>query len=390
VFGQEDLALLEVAAARAAPGIERARLYSALEREHRVAVLLQRSLLPRALPDVVGVPVGARYLSARDEVGGDWYDVIELPEGRIGIAIGDVVGHGLSAAALMGQLRTALRAYAQEGHGPSRTLELVDRFVQTMPQRPMATAAYGQFDPDSGKLSLATAGHLPPAIVGPDGPRSVEVTPGAPLGAFPYGAAPEQELTLQSGEVLVMYTDGLVERRGEPLERGIAQLLELMRDATTAEEACQLAFDGLVPPEGLDDDVAIVALQNAPVPAALRLALAADPKVLVQVRRAIRRWLRQWGAGTGRSGEMALAVSEGCANAIEHAYAPGAASFEVQAEVVDGEAVFTVRDWGRWRPTRRRNRGRGFRIIEAAMDDVRIETTATGTTIVMRRRLRAG
>jgi anti-sigma regulatory factor (Ser/Thr protein kinase) len=163
-----------------------------------------------------------------------------------------------------------------------------------------------------------------------------------------------------------------------------------MRDATTAEEACQLAFDGLVPPEGLDDDVAIVALQNAPVPAALRLALAADPKVLVQVRRAIRRWLRQWGAGTGRSGEMALAVSEGCANAIEHAYAPGAASFEVQAEVVDGEAVFTVRDWGRWRPTRRRNRGRGFRIIEAAMDDVRIETTATGTTIVMRGRLRAG
>ena len=390
VFDAEDLALLEVAAARAAPGIERARLYTALEREHRVAVLLQRSLLPRGLPDVVGVPVAARYLSARDEVGGDWYDVIELPEGRLGIAIGDVVGHGLGAAALMGQLRTALRAYAQEGHGPSRTLELVDCFVQTMPQQPMATAAYAQFDPQSGKLALATAGHLPPAIVGPLGPRSLRVTPGAPLGAFPYGAAPEQELTLQSGEVIVMYTDGLIERRGEPLELAIDKLLELIREASSAEEACQLAFDGLVPPEGLDDDVAIVALQNAPVPNALRLALAADPKVLAHVRRAVRRWLSEYGTGAERSGEIALAVSEACANAIEHAYAPGPASFELQAEVIDRDAVFTVRDWGRWRPARRGNRGRGLRIIDAAMDDVRLETTPTGTTIVMRRRLGAG
>ena len=128
-FGERDLAVLQVAAARAAPGIERARLFSALEREHRVAVVLQRSLLPRRLVDVVGVSVAARFLPARAEVGGDWYDVIELPHGLLGVAIGDVVGHGIKAAALMAQLRTALHSYAIEGHGPGRTLELVDRFI---------------------------------------------------------------------------------------------------------------------------------------------------------------------------------------------------------------------------------------------------------------------
>src|SRR5579859_6847387 len=123
-FGSRDLAVLQVAAARAAPGIERARLFSALQREHRVAMVLQRSLLPKQLTEVVGVSTAARYLPASGNVGGDWYDVFGLPRGRLGIAIGDVVGHGLRAAALMGQLRTALRAYAVEDHGPGRTLEL--------------------------------------------------------------------------------------------------------------------------------------------------------------------------------------------------------------------------------------------------------------------------
>ena len=117
-FGQRDLAVLQVAAARAAPRIERARLNSALEHEHRVASLLQRGLLPKRLPEVVGMAAAPRYLPARDGVGGDWYDVIELAHGLIGVAIGDVVGHGIRAAALMGQVRIALHAYALEGHRP--------------------------------------------------------------------------------------------------------------------------------------------------------------------------------------------------------------------------------------------------------------------------------
>ncbi len=245
-FGERDLAVLQVAAARAAPGIERARLFSALEREHRVAVVLQRSLLPRRLVDVVGVSVAARYLPARDEVGGDWYDVIELPHGLLGVAIGDVVGHGIKAAALMGQLRTALHSYAIEGHGPGRTLELVDRFMQSMAEHAMATVAYAILDPDSGTLRFSSAGHLPPIVLGGGGARVIEVTPSAPLGAFPYGSCAEHELSLASGETLLLFTDGLIERPGVALAESIDELLATVAGAGSAEEACRLAMEQLV------------------------------------------------------------------------------------------------------------------------------------------------
>jgi putative methionine-R-sulfoxide reductase with GAF domain len=163
MFGTRDLAALQVAAARAAPGIERARLYSALENEHRVATMLQRSLLPRRLINIAGVSAAARYRPASHEVGGDWYDVFELPRGRFGIAIGDVVGHGLRAAALMGQLRTALRSYALEDHPPGRTLQLVDRYMRAMSEPAMATAAYAILDPGTGAVCAGQRGAPPPA-----------------------------------------------------------------------------------------------------------------------------------------------------------------------------------------------------------------------------------
>jgi GAF domain-containing protein/anti-sigma regulatory factor (Ser/Thr protein kinase) len=386
-FGERDLAVLQVAAARVAPGIERARLYSALEREHRVAMVLQRSLLPKKLANVVGASVAARYLPARDGVGGDWYDVIELPHGLLGIAIGDVVGHGIQAAALMGQVRFALHAYALEGHSPAHTLELVDRYVQTMSERPMATAAYGVFDTETGLVRFAAAGHLPPIIVKRDESFVLEVAPGAPLGAFRYGSCPEQELTLDTGEMMVMYTDGLVERRGASLTEGIDELRTLVSAGGSAEQACRNAMAGLVPPEGLHDDLALVALHSSPVPAELWLRLAADPQVLSDVRRIMRRWLRERGAEGDGVTEITLAVGEACANAIEHAYSPAPATFELEAREVDGDIVITVRDSGRWRPRRGDNRGRGLKIIEEAMGDVALSRTGSGTEIVMRRAL---
>ena len=241
-FDQRDLVVLELAAARAAPGIERARLYSELEREREVAVALQRNLLPGRLPEVVGVRTAARYLPARAAVGGDWYDVIELPRGLLGIAIGDVVGHGVKAAALMGRLRTALHAYALEGIAPGRTLELVDRFVMSIGEGTMATAAYGVFDPGSGKLTLATAAHLPPVLISGGRATLVDVTPVAPLGAFPYTNYRERELELSVGDVLMLYTDGLIERRGEPLSDGMSELLRVLSGAGSAEEACAQAM----------------------------------------------------------------------------------------------------------------------------------------------------
>lgn len=392
-FGPTDLAVLQLAAARAAPGIERARLFSALEHEHQTAMLLQRSLLPRALPETVGIKVAARYLPARDEVGGDWYDVIELPRGLIGLAIGDVVGHGVRAAALMGQLRTALHAYAQEGHGPAQTLELVDRFVQSMGEYAMATAAYAVFDPETSRLRVATAGHPPPIIVSGRNARVLDLTPGAPLGGFPYGTCPEHEFTLGTGDMVVLYTDGLVERRGISLGETIEQLASILATAPTPERACQISVTEMVPYEGLADDVAIVAMQTEEIPDDLRMELPADPGVLSGTRRLLRRWLRERGAEEPALSELALAANEACANAIEHAYAPGPASFHLEARIEGrsesdpGIAVITVTDTGHWRSPRGANRGRGLTIIETATDDFDINTSPEGTQIEMRRRI---
>lgn len=376
-----------MAAARAAPAIERTRLFSALAHEHSVAVVLQRSLLPRRLVDVVGVSVAARYIAAHNEVGGDWYDVIELPHGLLGVAIGDVVGHGIKAAALMGQLRTALHSYAIEGHGPGRTLELVDRYIQSMNEHAMATVVYAILDPDTGSLRFASAGHLPPIVVGDGGARLIEATPATPLGVFPYRTRKQHEAMLATGETLLLYTDGLVERPGVALNQSIDELLGTIRHARSAEEACQFAIEELVPPEGLRDDVALVALHNGQVPAELCLRLPAEPRVLSDVRRALRRWLRAGGADDGETTEVTLAVNEACANAIEHAYSPAAATFEVGARASNGDVMISVSDVGQWRSPRGRNRGRGLTIIDAAMDEVEIRSNAAGTEIVMRRRL---
>jgi anti-sigma regulatory factor (Ser/Thr protein kinase)/GAF domain-containing protein len=387
-FGQPDLAVLQLAAARAAPAIERARLFAAFKHEHTVSVALQQSLLPKRLVEVVGVEVAARYLPAREEVGGDWYDVIELPRGKVGVVIGDVVGHGIAAAALMGRLRTALHAYAIEGHGPGRTLELVDRFVQSLNEPAMATAAYAVFDTYTSTVCYASAGHLPPVVLSGNTARAFEVTPAPPLGAFPYGRCPEHELKLEGGDMLFMYTDGLVERRGIPLNLGIDALTDALAGAKTPEAACVLAVAELVPDEGLRDDAAVVTLQNSTVPADLHLRLPAQPKTLAHVRRVLRRWLLDRGADEADVAEVTIAVSEACANAIEHAYSPGPAIFELDATSRDGEITVAVRDQGRWRAPRGSNRGRGLSIMIAAMDDVQIERTEAGTEVVMRRRLR--
>jgi anti-sigma regulatory factor (Ser/Thr protein kinase)/putative methionine-R-sulfoxide reductase with GAF domain len=386
-FGNRDLAVLQVAAGRAAPGIERARLRSAFEYEHRVARVLQRSLLPVRLGSFPGVSVAARYLPASDEVGGDWYDIFDLPRGRLGVAIGDVVGHGIRAAALMGQLRTALHAYALEDHGPARTLELVDRFVQALPGSPMATAAYAVLDTNTGTLSVASAGHLPPLIVRSGEVSTVGTVPSAPLGAVAYGSCTQVEELLAPGEIIVLYTDGLVERPGVRLSDSIAELRRVVESAPTPEELCRRAFDELIPLGDLRDDVAIVALQNSEIPAELHLELPADPRVLGEIRRVLRRWLHSQGANDQDVLEITLAVSEACTNAIEHAYSPAPAEFDLRAVMVDGEARITVQDTGRWRSPRGTNRGRGLKIIETAMDAVSVNATSGGTAIVMRRKL---
>jgi anti-sigma regulatory factor (Ser/Thr protein kinase)/putative methionine-R-sulfoxide reductase with GAF domain len=386
-FGSRDVSILQVAAARAAPGIERARLYSALEHEHTVAMVLQRSLLPTHLVAVAGVSAAARYMPASYDVGGDWYDVFQLPRGRFGIVIGDVVGHGLKAAALMGQLRTALHSYAIEAHSPARTLQLVDRFMRTMAEPAMATAAYAVLEAETGVLELASAGHLPPVIVGPDSGRIIGVVPGPPLGAFPYATWAEQQTVLAPGETILFYTDGLVERRGTPLAESINLLLEVTAGASSAEHACQRAVEELIPTGRLRDDVALVAMHYGALPEDLSVQLPAEPDVLADVRHLVRRWLHSHGVLEEDAREILLAVNEACANAIEHAYSPAPAQFEFEATDDGGVLEFTVRDQGIWRAARGAHRGRGLKLIETAMDEVEVDRSGAGTTIVMRRRV---
>ena len=388
-FGPRDLAVLQVAAARAAPGIERARLYSALEQEHTVAMILQRSLLPQRMANVAGVSVAARYMPATHEVGGDWYDFFELPGGRFGMAIGDVVGHGLKAAALMGQLRTALHSYALEDHSPGRTLQLVDRYIRSMSADAMATAAYVVLDPDTGLLKLANAGHPPALVLGSDGGRVLELPPSPPLGAFPYSSWTDHESWLSSEEKLLLYTDGLVERPGTALMSSIERLLAVTAPASSADEACRLAVEHMIPFARLRDDIAIVAMEYGTVPVELNLRLPTEPTVLAEVRRVVRRWLRDQSVPEQESREVVLAVNEVCANAIEHAYPPAPAEFELTARRIDGQLEFVVRDEGAWREARGENRGRGLMVVRSAMDEVEIKPSDSGTVVVMRRRVGA-
>jgi anti-sigma regulatory factor (Ser/Thr protein kinase) len=165
------------------------------------------------------------------------------------------------------------------------------------------------------------------------------------------------------------------------------ELLGIASEARSAEGACMLAVDALVPPEGLDDDAAILALQSMSVPAELRLELAADPQELSRIRRVVRRWLRDRGASDVAVAEITLAVNEACANAIEHAYSPAPATFELNASANGDQVVIAVRDAGRWRAPRGEDRGRGLTVIETAMDEVEVNSTPEGTEIVMRRSL---
>ena len=389
-FTNADAALLQLAAAQAAPAIDRARLFDALDREHRSAVALQRSLLPDRLPNLIGIDTAARYLPARDEVGGDWYDVIDLPGGQVGLAIGDVAGHGLRAASLMGQLRAGLRAYALDGNSPGDTLKRLDRMLQTISGRGMATAAYVVVDPATGTLRYASAGHPPPVIVrGGRDAHLLGITAAPPLGSLTFSSFPEVEDKLASNDTILLYTDGLVERRSESLTAGLERLRGVAATSASAEQLCQRVIEQLMPPGGGDDDIAVVALRVEPVEGTLRVRFAADAQILSQMRRMLGRWLKAYGAQSDEVAAITLACGEACANAIEHAYGPGAAYFELEGRHADGLVTITVRDTGRWRAPRGTNRGRGLTIIAAAIDELDLRTTDAGTEVIMRRRLRA-
>jgi serine phosphatase RsbU (regulator of sigma subunit)/anti-sigma regulatory factor (Ser/Thr protein kinase) len=370
-------------------------------REHEIAETVQRSLLPDRITGLPGVDIAARYVPATSDVqvGGDWYDVIPLPDGLVGLVIGDVAGHGLHAAATMVQVRMGLRAYALQDPAPASVMSGVHRLVSQLSVPQMVTLLYLVHDPATGSLRFSNAGH-PPALVVRDGEGTYlagALSP--PLGVTSEALFTEATHELPAGATLLLYTDGLVERRGVSMTDGLDRLAdEVSRSvrATPGEDLdtlCDHVLSAMVDRDQVGDDVALVLLRPAVAAnSRLSLHLPAEARMLVQVRGAVRRWLRESGIADEDAAEILVACGEACANAVQHAYS-GAATpgpLTVEAHVEGATLELQVRDQGRWRAPVDRGGGWGLELMRGLMDDVQVEQTATGTTVHLRRAVETG
>ncbi|MEZ0070199.1 PAS domain S-box-containing protein [Streptacidiphilus sp. MAP12-20] len=321
-FGPADVALAEELSARAAVCIDNARLY---RRERNNALMLQHSLLPQEVRTTPGLDIAYRYLPASviSEVGGDWFDVIPLSCGRVALVVGDVMGHGMRAAASMGQLRTAARTLISMDLSPDRVLRRLDETASAMGDGQFATCVCAVFDPVDGSTTLACAGHLPPVLVDPDGlPRLLDLPTGAPLGV---GGVPFQsvDLTLPGDALLCLYTDGLVERRGRDLDVGLELLRRTVAERRDSlEERCDLVLETLAAASSEDDIAVIMArvLRRQPDWIA-GLPLSRDPEVVGVARRFVRDTLDSWHLPSLRDATELL-VSELVSNALLHSEKP--------------------------------------------------------------------
>ena len=256
LFTEQDAELLQLVADRAALVINT----NVLKQERRVASALQRSLLPR-LPDIRGMEIAARYIPGHARlVGGDWYDLFELPTGHVGAAMGDVVGHGLASAIVMGRLRNALRAYALDSNDPAAVLTRLDEMVSHFEADEMATVLYAVVDPDRGRMTCSAAGHPFPFIASPSGSAEmVDAHADRPIGSGSGAKRRAYDVPLPAGSTVYLFTDGVVERRGEHIDVG----LERLRDTVTAgspHRGCTRIVTRLMGDDQLEDDFAVLAI----------------------------------------------------------------------------------------------------------------------------------
>ncbi|POX61631.1 histidine kinase [Streptomyces sp. Ru62] len=330
-FDAEELTLAEELVARAAVSIDNARRYT---REHSMAVTLQRSLLPRTLPEQGALDLAYRYLPAQSGVGGDWFDVLPLSGARVALVVGDVVGHGLHAAATMGRLRTAVHNFSSLDLPPDELLSLLDELVGRLDQddeTPVtgasvvtgATCLYAIYDPVSRLCTMARAGHPPPALVRPDGGvEFLDVPAGPPLGlgGLPFETA---ELELPEDSRLVLYTDGLVEDRERDIDEGLGLLRDALLRAPGAspEDTCRTVLDRL--PARPSDDVALIVARTRVLgdDRVAQWQVPSDPAAVSEVRASVTRRLADWGLD-----ELAftteLILSELVTNAIRYGRGP--------------------------------------------------------------------
>ena len=391
-YGDEELEIAKDLARKAAMAVENSRMYEA-ERDRSKA--LQLSLLGRPEVTSTGVAAAMRYLpgSAELEVGGDWYDVVERDDGRILVAVGDVVGHGVQAATAMGKLRSAMGALGLVVDSTPELLRRLDQFAEKIEEARFGTVAAVMLEPDSGLVRYSLAGHPPPLVVDADGHADfLEGGRGLPLCISDglAGDRAEGQTVLEAGSTLVLYTDGLIERRDDLIDSG----LERLRNAVAARHACEpeRLCDEIVGEfaNGSLDDVVLLCLRREPSDVRVfSRTFPAVPKSLQPVRQALRVWLAEAGLDRRRLDDVIQACSEGCTNAVRHAYGEqtGAATLELRLRS-DGTLLARIRDAGRWRhQSHADSSGHGLEIMRALSGDVHVHTTQQGTTVVMETRL---
>jgi serine/threonine-protein kinase RsbW len=385
----DDRGFLEACAAQCALALDRATRYEA---ERTIAETLQRSVMPETVPSLEGVQVAARYLpgTSAADVGGDWFDTLALPDGKLGFVVGDVVGKGIQAASTMAQLRNGLRALTLDEARPGRAVTKLNRLLESITDAPFATLSYLVLDPRTLEVTLVSAGHLPPLVVDPAGHVTfLEGGRGLPLGVDAEIRYDGWQTTLAAGSIVVLYTDGLVERREASIDAGLARLADAAaradRDPETFVDALVAELIGA---DSRADDVAVLALRLAEAPlGGLELSLRPDPESLTILRTELERWLERGAIPAGDARDVVLAAWEAGANAIEHSGA-GDELVRVRASLLGDRVRVEVADRGRWKePQPREERGLGLRLIQSLMTDVGIERTEAGTSVTMERTL---
>ena len=389
-LSSDERRFVQILAGLTSDALERTRHF---ESERTIAETLQRSVLPTSLPRVPGVQMAARYLpgTAGLEVGGDWFDAIQLSGGKLGLVVGDVVGKGVQAAATMSQLRNALRAFSLDRLKPSSTIARLNRLAEEMLDSAFATILYAVVDPETGTCRFTSAGHPPPVVVYPDGRAELlEGGRGLPLGAAADSRYGQGTVQLPIGGVLVLYTDGLVERRQRPLDEGF----ELLRAAAASgprdpDHLLEHLVERLVGTSERDDDVALLAVRLLAVaPRPFELSVPSEEGSLDLVRDALRFWLEGTSLERVDAHNVVLATWEACANAIEHAREPGSDRIGIRAEVTSLTVRVHVEDTGRWAPPADRvDRGLGLRLMRSLMSSVEITPSDKGTLVTFEKTL---
>jgi serine phosphatase RsbU (regulator of sigma subunit)/DNA-binding response OmpR family regulator/anti-sigma regulatory factor (Ser/Thr protein kinase) len=385
-FADSDAVLLGLCAERAAIAVEHA---CSFDRERGLVELLQRHLLPDHLPGIPGIELAALYRPSERvaRVGGDWYDAMVLPHGCVGIAIGDVVGHGVAAAAVMSELRSALRAYVMaDALSPAAALTSLNVLAAQTHKEMVATLLYMVIDPEADEVRFASAGHPPPLLVAADGTaRYLEHSPAPPLGVTMHSRFQDAVAEFGAGATILLYTDGVVERRGEPLDAGLKRLQDAVRDGPAELDALCSSLLRLPLESGVADDAALLALRRLEQAARLDVTVPAEPESLAFVRYRLQHWLEDCGADADDRFAITVAANEACANAVVHAYGPRRGPMlSLVGTRSDGSITVEVTDTGRWRAPRRPG-GRGLYLMRRLMDDVDVEHDERGTKVRMRK-----